>query len=577
MRSPKLFRTLAVCTAAFLAAFPTFGAEETAPSPAAPATVEAAPAADAAAVGETSSLKEQISANLIDLSALQKAAEEQLNRTQVRMSLDDVVQMALKQNPDIIIASMEPGKADADIYTAGGMFDPMAQLSLKRSRALAGTNAQIQALTGMKTIGDTKDEGMVGIGGKLVYGTQYAVQGTWGDEESSYGRVGKQYDSMLGMTLTQPILRGFGKKYNTVRIQQARNMRTLSAAQARLAMLKTVGDVIKSYWNLVGAVEGVKVTKQSLANAERLLQINETRRRIGTAADIEVLQAKAGVAVRQSGVISATTQSTDAGDLLKQQLLMRDGELFSKSVIVPTDRPNPSNAGLFDFTNFDESLDASVKRSLANRPEITMSDMELANSQLEVYKSRNEMMPQLDVVGAYGQGGRDSTLSQALQGIWSKQNFSYSIGVQGQVAINNRAARGANTRARITERQSEERRKQTEIALQTAVHVAARNVKANQILCESNRQAVRLQEVNVTAEEKRLRLGVTTSFQVLRVQEDLTTAQLQELRALISYETALVDLQIAEGSLLDNLGIKLEVSDTETPVPYWESVHPRWE
>ena len=582
MRSLKLFRTLAAAAALACMACTAFGAEETAAPPAPPAAVEAvtAPAAtevSSSEAADTAQLKEQISANLIDLDALQRAAEDQLNRTQVRMSLDDVVQMALKQNPDIIIASMEPGKADADIYTANGLFDPMIQLSMKRSRALVGTNSQIRALTGVDTIGTTTDDRAIGVGGKLVYGTQYAVQGTWGDEESSYGNVGRQYDSMLGLTLTQPILRGFGKTYNTVRIQQARNLRTASGAQVKLAMLKTVGDVIKSYWNLVYTVESVKVTQQSLRNAERLLQINETRRKIGTAADIEVLQAKAGVAVRQSEVIAATTQSTDASDLLKQQLLMRDGDLFSKSVVVPTDRPNPNNAGLFDFTNFDASLDASVKRSLANRPEITMSDMELANAQLEVYKSRNEILPQFDVVSAYGQGGRDDTLGKALQGIWSKQNFSYSIGVQGAVAINNRAARGANTRARITERQSEERRKQTEIALQTAVHVAARNVKANQILVQSTRQAVRLQEANVTAEEKRLRLGVSTSFQVLRIQQDLTSAQLQELQSLISYEKALVDLQIAEGSLLDNLGIKLDITDTETPLPYWESIKPRWE
>ncbi len=579
MRSIKLFWTLAAVAALVCMTCTAFSAENAA-APPAPAAVEAAPAATDVApsdAADTASLKEQISASLIDLSALQKAAEEQLNRTQVRMGLDDVVQMALKQNPDIIIASMEPGKSDADIYTASGLFDPMVQLSLKRSRALVGTNSQIRALTGVDTIGTTSDERMVGVGGKMVYGTQYGVQGTWGDEESSYGRVGRQYESMLGLTLTQPILRGFGKKYNTVRIAQAKNMRTMTGAQVKLTMLKTVGDVIKSYWNLVYTVESVKVAQESLHNAERLLQINETRRKIGTAADIEVLQAKAGVAVRQSEWIAANTQSTDAGDLLKQQLFMRDGELFSKSIIVPTDRPNPSNAGLFDFTNFDASLDASVKRSLANRPEITMSDMELANAQLEVYKSRNEMLPQFDVVGAYGQGGRDDTLGKALQGIWSKQNFSYSIGVQGAVAINNRAARGANTRARITERQSEERRKQTEIALQTAVHVAARNVKANQILVESTRQAVRLQEANVTAEEKRLRLGVSTSFQVLRIQQDLTTARLQELQTLISYEKALVDLQIAEGSLLDNLGIKLDITDTETPMPYWESIKPRWE
>jgi outer membrane protein TolC len=575
MRTLKLFRTLAAGAAVLYMACPAFGADEPAPPPV-PAVEDASPA-DVAASAETSGLKEQISADLIDLSALQKAAEEQLNRTQERMSLDDVVKAALRQNPDIIIASMEPGKAEADVYTAGGEFDPMAQFSLKRSRAIAATNSQIQAITGVDTIGSTNNEGVAGLGGKLVYGTQYALQGTWGYEESSYGNLGKQYNAMLGLTLTQPVLRGFGKKYGTVRIEQAKNMRTMSDAQLRLAMLNIIGDVVKSYWNLVGSVEAVKVAQESLRNAERLMQINEARRRIGTAADIEVLQSKAGVAVRQSEWIATTTRSADASDMLKQQLALQDGGFFSKAIIVPTDRPNPSNGGLFDFTNYDESLDASVKRALVNRPEITMSDMELANSQLEVYKSRNEMMPQFDVVGAYGQAGRDETQSRALQGIWDKQNFSYSIGVQGAVAINNRAARGANTRARITERQSEERRKQTEIALQTAVHVAARGVKTNQILVESNRQAVRLQEANVTAEEKRLRLGVTTSFQVLQIQQDLTTARLQELRALISYETALVDLQIADGSLLDNLGIKLEVSDTETPVGYWESIRPRWE
>jgi outer membrane protein TolC len=421
------------------------------------------------------------------------------------------------------------------------------------------------------------NDGTVGIGGKLVYGTQYALQGNWGSEETSYGNIGKQYNALLGLTLTQPVLRGFGRKYNTVRIQQAKNMRTMSDAQVKLAMLNTVGDVVKGYWGLVGAVETASVAQESLRNAERLLQINEARRRIGTAADIEVLQAKAGVAVRQSEWIAARTRATDASDMLKQALVMKDGDLFSKSIIVPTDRPNPSNAGLFDFADFDASLDAGVQRALANRPEMTMSDMELANAQLEVYKSRNEMLPQFDVTGVYGQGGRESTLGNAVEGIWNKQNFNWSIGMQGAVAINNRAARGMNTRSRVLERQAEERRKQVEVSLQAAVHVAARGVKTSQILVESTHQAVRLQEANVTAEEKRLRLGVTTSFQVLRVQEDLTSAQLQELKTLIAYETSLVDLQIADGTLLDNLGLKLEFTDTETPVSYWESIKPRWE
>jgi len=73
---------------------------------------------------------------------------------------------------------------------------------------------------------------------------------------------------------------------------------------------------------------------------------------------------------------------------------------------------------------------------------------------------------------------------------------------------------------------------------------------------ESNRQTVRLQEANVSAEEKRLQLGTTTSYQVLLVQEDLAAAQVQELQAHIAYEKSLVDYQLATGTVLRELGIR---------------------
>jgi len=77
---------------------------------------------------------------------------------------------------------------------------------------------------------------------------------------------------------------------------------------------------------------------------------------------------------------------------------------------------------------------------------------------------------------------------------------------------------------------------------------------------------VRLQEANVNAEERRLQIGITTSYQVLRVQEDLTAAQAQELQARITFEKALVELQLAEGSLLDNFGIIYSPTISEASV-----------
>ena len=91
-----------------------------------------------------------------------------------------------------------------------------------------------------------------------------------------------------------------------------------------------------------------------------------------------------------------------------------------------------------------------------------------------------------------------------------------------------------------------------------SVRIALREVATSEILVESTRQARILQEANVAAEEKRLHLGVTTSQNLLDVQEDLTEAQTQEVQVTIGFEKSVVNLQIAEGTLLEKLGIDFE-------------------
>ena len=572
---------LALCAAAPLWAQDSVPAQVEAEPAAAPAPdtppAEAPPADASAEAAAEPSIKEQISADLIDLSALNQAATDQLKWTVMRLSLQEAVKIAAANNPDVLVTSYEPMKSEADIFTARGEFDPALQASTIYSYTSATADQQIRLYGGISAVEQWNTRMAATLGGKLHTGTQYAVQFNLDKSESSYSSFIEEFGGILALSLTQPVLRGYGTKVNTVRIVQAKTARALTEEQLRMKLLATMGDVVKAYWDLVFAVEAVEVRRESLKNAERLLQINETRQKIGTAADIEVLQAKAGVAGRQSELISAQSAANDAASLLKQLMGLRDGEYLSKARIAPTDRPNPGDAGLFDFAAYDESLDKSVRLALEKRPEMAMSDLEITNAELEVMRARNDMLPQLDLVGVYGQGGRNHKLSHTFYGIREKQDFNYSIGVQGTVVINNRAARGAHLRARLTQRQAEERKKQAQLGVMTAVHLAASNVKTNQILVESNKQAVRLQEANVAAEEKRLRLGVTTSFQVLRVQEDLTTAQNMELRARIAYEKSLVDLQLAQGTLLDDLGIKFEVPGANKPVSFLESVRPRWE
>ena len=74
---------------------------------------------------------------------------------------------------------------------------------------------------------------------------------------------------------------------------------------------------------------------------------------------------------------------------------------------------------------------------------------------------------------------------------------------------------------------------------------------------ESARVSRRLAEKNLDAEQKRYQNGMSTSFQVLEVQEDLTAAKSREVAAITGYRKALVQYYRAIGRLTEESGIEI--------------------
>ena len=528
--------------------------------------------------GANINIRDEINIDLIDLDALRESLSASMADRQLNLSLQECILIALDQNLDIQIAGFEPLKSSEDIYSAQGEFDPALRGSATYSRSNQSQSQQTVAFGGISSVESYDTVTNATLAGKLHLGTQYSLSWDMQKSESTFSRFVEEFSGQLTLQLTQPILRGFGRKYNTVRIRAARNSQVATQEQLRLTVLNTTSDVIKAYWDLVGTIENLKVRSEALDNAERLLKVNQTRQEIGTAADIEVLQAKAGVATRQSEYITARQNITDASNYLKSLLNLRDGDIFSNVIVVPIDRPNPHEPAEFDADAYQTRITAGIDEALKNRPEITIRQIEIDNAALEEYRARKDLMPQLDLVYRYVTGGRDHKLKPTLEGIQDRQDYAYSYGIQGSIQILNRTARGSFNRARLTRRQAEINLEKVRQQLMLNVNLAADQVGSNAILVQSNKQATRLQIANVAAEEKRLQLGVTTSWQVLQIQQDLTTAQVQELVSNIEYEKSLVELQLAQGTLLDDLGIKLDPPVAEdAPIGYLEGLRPRWE
>ena len=86
----------------------------------------------------TTSLKDAISENLIDLSGLRARLDRPVESNVLRLTLSEAIQIAVKNNPDILIAAYDPAKAEAETFAARGEFDPFhAPLTFSRPSSRA--------------------------------------------------------------------------------------------------------------------------------------------------------------------------------------------------------------------------------------------------------------------------------------------------------------------------------------------------------------------------------------------------------------------------------------------------------
>ncbi|HEO72071.1 MAG TPA: TolC family protein [Candidatus Hydrogenedentes bacterium] len=534
---------------------------------------QTATATDALEV-DTSQVIREIDIDLIDLDRLREAVEGQPGREPLRLTLEECVHLALAHNQEILVIEYDAIKSDADIFSAKGEFDPVFGVNVSYLEAVQQLPPEYRLFGGLSATEAYRTQAAATLSGKLQTGALYNLQFDLSEDQNTYNAFREERTGNLTLTMSQPILRGRGKTVNRARIRMAECAQGASEEQLRVVVMQTVAEVVKAYWDLVGAVESVRVRSESLANAERLLETSAKRLDIGTAAAIEVLQAKAGVAMRQSDLIAARSTVRDAEDMLKTLLDMRDDGVFSNKRLVPVDRPEIETLDIDQLRKGNESVAHSIDLALKHRPEIALAQIEIDTGELELMRAEDNLKPELNVTGAVTQGGRDEAWHEMLAGVRDRNDHSWTLGIEASVPIGNRAARGAHERARQTLRQSEQRLTKTKQELMLKVRMAARAVDTSRILVESNRQSRRLQETNVVAEEKRLRLGLSTSYRVLQIQEDLTAAQVQEVQAQTAHEKALVELRLAEGVILDELGIAFDPPPPASPIAYGESIRP---
>ena len=382
--------------------------------------------------------------------------------------------------------------------------------------------------------------------------------------------------STFRATITQHLLQGAGIWINKRFLYQAQNDRRITDSSFRQQILYTVNQVESIYWGLVGAYEDVQAKQRALDQSTKLSSDTHKQLEIGTMAPLDVVQADSTVATDKQALINSQNTLNYQQQIIKQAIARNlNDPALATAPVVPTDRIT-----LDQLQEEGQPVEDLVQAAFKNRPELEQAALTLRNDEITLKGARNALLPTLDAYGFYGSaalGGSQSPTAlnfstgqpyppgtfpssgygTVLNNLFNSSAPDKGVGFTVSIPIRNREAQSVQARSLMEYRQAELRLAQlyTQIRMQVVnAQFALTNDRAE---VQSSLAARDYAQQSLDAEEKKLKLGASTTANVLLQQRNLATAENNLIAANAAFAKDRAGLYQVLATTLQHYGINL--------------------
>jgi outer membrane protein TolC len=548
--------------------------------------------------------------------------DQLIHDNKLEISLQDTIELALENSLDIAVQRYYPWISDAGLLNAAAgntgfstpgvaipassaAINPFAFFIQNFDPLITSTTSVFEVVTPINNPFISGAGGGATAASVITHGAQYNNQysqtfqtGTnltvsWNNSRSRVSSdianfFNPDVSSNLQVSLSQPLLNGFGRQQWTRNIRIAKNNRKIADWAFAQQAITTITNTITAYWELVYARENVKVNQQAVDVAQKLYEDNKKQLEIGSLAPLDVTRSESEVATDTQNLIFAQTAQLQDEQTLKN-FIAKDplAPNIINVEIIPTDQPKQPET--IEAASFEDA----VKEAFAKRPELQEQVYNLKNADIDVRATKNALLPSLTANAFYesqGLAGNSPTLGtpttvagapivdangNVIPGFFepaakipvtgeSQQGFGTSQSqvfhnrypeYAGQLTLTlplrNRSAQAFHARALLEQRQLETQMQQLKNAALLDVRNTYIALTQDRAQVAAAMKARQLQQETFDAEQKKYQLGASTTYIVIQTQRDLITAQGNELRALANLEEAKANYERALGRTLD--------------------------
>lgn len=482
-----------------------------------------------------------------------------------RLTLRECIDLALSRNLDLQIEHLNAEVARYNLSGAYGVYVPVLSFRAQRDSVDQPSDFDPQKSSIDFPYELRSDTLEPGLKGRLPIGFSYGIdaftrQDTARTDLNSNPvdrtlfpggiRLTNNYFSEARFTLQQHLLRDFWIDADREQILLRRRDLKISQQALRFQIMKIVLAVELTYEDLLAARENVRVQDNALQLRQHL--VNETRRRVqvGDLPPLDAEQAETQLENTRTALTAAQEALVAQQNLLKS--LLTDN--FREWVDIDL---QPADALLAIPENINRS--ESFQRAMNNRPDLIEARLAVEKSDVVVRFWKNQLFPNLDLVGNYGGLGVGENAGASIHSALSFTNQEYSYGVILSFPLSNLSERGnyhaSQASRRIAKLQLQ--KAEQDVLVQISDFVNRAQSRFSQV--GSTRNARVYAEAALAAEQKKLQNGLSTAFFVLQLQETLTAARTAEFQAMADYNKILAQLAFGEGTILEKHRLNVEI------------------
>ncbi|MDB6153724.1 MAG: hypothetical protein JWL90_2177, partial [Chthoniobacteraceae bacterium] len=361
-----------------------------------------------------------------------------------------------------------------------------------------------------------------------------------------------EYQTSTQLQIVQPLLKDFGPAANLANLRVARLSKQIAILTWKQRLMTGLQAVMATYYEMAFGLADIGVRQEAIDADLRFVNQTERRLELGFMSPFDVQQARAQVSVDQEQLIAAKNQLMERQFALKR-LILDEFNVNDLRVFMPQVEPS------LGVPKLDRS--AFLQQAFAHRPDFKQALTEADSQDIRLRFARNQLLPQLDLVGTYGLNGLKGGYGDSFDQTFAGSAPGWTVGVNLRIPLGNIQARAQLDSVKAQKEQAILKIKQSELGIGVDVDTVMSRITTNQQRLETARKTRELFVEAVRIAYRRLEEGQISSFDIIEQQRRLYDSKSREVAARTELDKSITQLWLVTGTLLDKLGI--QVPDVE--------------